>query len=102
MQPNDDNIFKDLDLINMKSTQVSIQASMTSPKKSSILAIVIFAMQAFIGCEMYNKIDPAFSLCIIDKGAKKWRRTFDDSSLFDCKLTMLIKTCFASKVVMFE
>jgi hypothetical protein len=70
---NDDNIFKDLDLINMKFTQASFQASMTSPKKSSILAIVIFAMQAFIGCEMYNKIDPSFSLCIINKGAKKWR-----------------------------
>ncbi len=47
---NDDNIFKDLDLINMKSTQVSFQASMASPKKSSILAIVIFTMQSFIGC----------------------------------------------------
>jgi hypothetical protein len=70
---NDDNIFKDLDLINMKSTQTSLQASTTSPKKSSILAIVIFAMQAFIGCEMLNKIDPSFSLCIIDKGAKKRR-----------------------------
>jgi len=69
----DDNIFKDLDLINMKSTQASLQASITSPKKSSILTIVIFAMQAFIGCEMYNKIDPSFSLCIINKGAKKWR-----------------------------
>jgi hypothetical protein len=51
---------------------------------------------------MYNKIDPSFSLCIIDKGAKKWRGTFDDSSLFECKLTILMKTCFASKVVMFE
>jgi hypothetical protein len=70
---NDDNIFKDLDLINMKSTQASLQASITSLKKSSILTIVIFAMQAFIGCEMYNKIDPSFSLCIINKGAKKWR-----------------------------
>jgi hypothetical protein len=70
---NDDNIFKDLDLINMKSTQASLQASITSTKKSSILTIVIFAMQAFIGCEMYNKIDPSFSLCIINKGAKKWR-----------------------------
>jgi hypothetical protein len=29
------------------------------------LTIVIFAMQAFIGCEMYNKIDSSFSLCII-------------------------------------
>jgi len=70
---NDDNIFKDLDLINMKSTQASLQASITSSKKSSILTIVIFAMQAFIGCEMYNKIDSSFSLCIINKGAKKWR-----------------------------
>jgi hypothetical protein len=61
---NDDNIFKDLDLINMKSTQASLQASMTLPKKSNILAILIFAMQAFIGCEMYNKIDPSFSLQI--------------------------------------
>ncbi len=58
---NDDNIFKDLDLINMKSTQASLQASITSTKKSSILTIVIFAMQAFIGCEMYNKIDSSFS-----------------------------------------
>ncbi len=65
---------------------------MTSPKESSILAIVIFTMQAFIGCEMYNKIDPSFSFCIIDKGAKKWRSTLDDSSLFECKLTILIKT----------
>jgi hypothetical protein len=70
---NDDNIFKDLDLINMKSTQASLQASMTWPKKSSILAIVIFTMQACTSCEMYNKIDASFSLCIIDKGAKKWR-----------------------------
>jgi hypothetical protein len=71
---NDDNIFKDLALIKMKSSlQASFQASITLPKKSSILAIVIFAMKAFIGCEMYNKIDPSFSLCIIDKGAKKWR-----------------------------
>jgi hypothetical protein len=87
---NDDNIFKDLDLIKMKSTQASLQASITLPKQSSILAIVIFPMKTFIGCEMYNKIDPSFSLCIIDKGAKKWRRTFDDSSLFECKLTILI------------
>jgi hypothetical protein len=57
----------------MKSTKASFQASMTSPKESSILAIVIFTMQAFIGCEMYNTIDPSFSFCIIDKGAKKWR-----------------------------
>jgi hypothetical protein len=55
----------------MKSTQASLQASMTSPKKSSILTMVIFTMQAFIiGCEMYNKIDPSFSLCILDKGQK--------------------------------
>jgi hypothetical protein len=70
---NDDNIFKDLDLINIKCIRASFLASMTSPKKASILAIVIFTMQAFIGCEMYNKIDPSFSLSIVDKGAKKWR-----------------------------
>ncbi len=29
---NDDNIFKDLDLINMKSTQTSLQASITLSK----------------------------------------------------------------------
>jgi hypothetical protein len=81
----------------MKSTLASLQASMTLLKKSSILAVLIFAMQAFIGCEMYNKIDPSFSLCIIDKGTK-----IDDSSLIECNLTILIKTCFASKVVMFE
>jgi hypothetical protein len=33
--------------------------------------MVIFTMQAFIiGCEMYNKIDPSISLCILDKGQK--------------------------------
>jgi hypothetical protein len=67
---NDDNIFKDLDVIIMKSTQASFQASITLPKNLVISAVVIFAMQTFIGCEMYNKIDPSFSLCIIDKGPK--------------------------------
>jgi hypothetical protein len=70
---NDDNIFKDINLIKMKSTQASLQASITLPKKSNILAIMIFAMQAFIGCETHNKIDHSFSLCTIDKGPKKWR-----------------------------
>ncbi len=68
---NDDNIFKDLALIKMKSSlQASFQASITLPKNLVISAVVIFAMQTFIGCEMYNKIDPSFSLCIIDKGPK--------------------------------
>jgi hypothetical protein len=31
------------------------------------------AMQTFVGCEMYNKIDPFFSLCIVGKGAKEWK-----------------------------
>jgi hypothetical protein len=30
-------------------------------------------MQAFVGCEIYNKIDPHFSMCIVSKGAKEWR-----------------------------
>jgi len=70
---NDDNICMDLVLIIMKSTQTSLQPSIILPKKIKYIGNMIFAMHVFIGCEMYNKINPSFSLCIIDKGAKKWR-----------------------------
>jgi len=50
---------------------------------------------------MYNKID-FFSLCIIGKGAKEWKEACLEFGLFKHKLASLVKTCFASKVVMFQ
>lgn len=59
-------------------------------------------MQTFVGCEMHNKIDPSFSLCIVGKGAKQWKWIHVYSSLLECKLITLVKTCFTSKVTMFQ
>ncbi len=54
-----------------------------------------------MSCEIYNKID-LFSLCIVGKGVKQWKQLCLKFGLFKCKLTTLVKTRFASKVVMFQ
>jgi hypothetical protein len=42
------------------------------------------------------------SLCILGKGSKEWKCTCLDCGLPKRKLTTLVKTCFASKVSMFQ
>ncbi len=63
-----------------------------------MLTIFIFAIQAFIGCEMHNKIDPFFSLCIVGKGANEWKWTCQEYGLHEHKLEILMKMHFTSKV----
>jgi hypothetical protein len=55
-------------------------------------------MQTFVGCEMHNKIDPFFSLCIVGKGANEWKWTCQEYGLHEHKLEILMKMHFTSKV----
>jgi hypothetical protein len=50
---------------------------------------------------MCNKID-FLSLYIVGKGAKEWKRACLEFGLPKRKLATLMKTCFASKVAMFQ
>lgn len=56
----------------------------------------------FVGCEMYNKINPYFSLCIVCKRAKERRWTRLKFGLLEHKLATKWWRHFASKVTMFE
>jgi hypothetical protein len=44
----------------------------------------------------------SFFRCIVGKGAKEWKWASLESSLLECKLITLVKTHFASKVVIFQ
>jgi hypothetical protein len=46
----DDKVLKDLGVVNIKSIQSSLQAYITWPKESSMLIILVLALQTFIGC----------------------------------------------------
>jgi hypothetical protein len=59
-------------------------------------------MIEFVVCQMLKKIDLLCSLSIIDKGAKEWKQACCNSNLFEWNLVTLVKTCFTSKVAMFE
>jgi sensor histidine kinase regulating citrate/malate metabolism len=46
----DDKVLKDLGVVNIKFIQSSLQAYITWPKESSMLIILVLALQTFIGC----------------------------------------------------
>jgi hypothetical protein len=46
----DDKVLKDMGVVNIKSIQSSLQAYITWPKESSMLIILVLALQTFIGC----------------------------------------------------
>ncbi len=56
-------------------------------------------MQTFVVCDMHNKFDLFFSLCIVGKGAKEWKQTCQEYGLHEHKLATLMNMHFASKVM---
>jgi len=100
----DDKVFKDLGVVSIKSTQSSLQAYITWPKKSSMLIKLVLALQTFIGCAYVLYNGSFFSISIVDcrQGGKVMEVSLFGFWFAWTKTYNFIENMFASKVAMFE